>query len=346
MARQKGSANLSASLEVLAGAPLDARTKVPLKTDLTTAANWPYFYEGLKVYVTEEKKYYTLIGDDPTVLTNWQEDGTGSGSTGELGKDITAVIDVGGIETGTEFLEGTPYDDMWDALINPVLYPTLTAPSATLTATGDKLLEAGSEIEATITATFDRGSISPAYGTSGYRSGEATEYSLNSGTGQASGTWTETVTALNNEFVATVSYGAGEQPKDSKGNDYSDPLAAGSVTTDTITYEFVDALWANTAAIGTIAKLALVSKTEKQKDFSFPPQTVTNPEVFDIPASWTVSAVQVKNDLSGAWDDGSEQFTITNTAHDNAAGTSVAYKRYTFNMGYATGARQVRVKWN
>ena len=81
MSRQKGSANLAASLEVLAGAPLDARSKVPLKTDLTTASNFPYPYEGMQVYVVEEKKTYTLIGNDVTVLANWQEDGSGGGSS-------------------------------------------------------------------------------------------------------------------------------------------------------------------------------------------------------------------------------------------------------------------------
>jgi len=77
MARQKGTANLAASLEVLAGAPLDARTKVALKADLTASGTFPYPYEGMKVYVAEEHKYYTLIGSDPTVSANWQEDGSG-----------------------------------------------------------------------------------------------------------------------------------------------------------------------------------------------------------------------------------------------------------------------------
>jgi hypothetical protein len=108
----------------------------------------------------------------------------------------------------------------------------------------------------------------------------------------------------------------------------------------------VDAIWANTSNIASIAKLALVSKSAGQKDMNFPAQTVANPETFDIPASWTVTAVQVKNDLSGQWEDAASQFTISNVNHDNAAGTSVAYKRYTFNLGYDTGARSVRVKWS
>ena len=98
--------------------------------------------------------------------------------------------------------------------------------------------------------------------------------------------------------------------------------------------------------IATIAKQALVSKGAKQKDFAFPAQTVANPEVFDIPASWTVTAVQVKNDLSGVYEDAMSQFTVTNTTHNDAAGNAVDYKRYTFNLGYDTGARSVRVKWS
>ena len=90
MSRQSGSANLAASLEVLAGAPLDARSKVPLKSDLTTASNFPYPYEGMKVYVVEEKKTYTLIGNDLTSLANWQEEGTGSGGASAFA-DLTDV---------------------------------------------------------------------------------------------------------------------------------------------------------------------------------------------------------------------------------------------------------------
>jgi hypothetical protein len=171
-------------------------------------------------------------------------------------------------------------------------------------------------------------------------------YTLNNGTEQAGNTWSETVSANNKTFKCSARYAAGEQPKDSVGNDYSTPLPAGSVESGTVTYDFVDAMWANTANITTVAKLSLVAKSTKQRDMTFPAQTVANPEIFDIPASWTVTAVQVKNDLSGAWEDASSQFTVTDTTHNNAGGTSTAYKRYTFNMGIGTGSRQIRVKWN
>ena len=237
-------------------------------------------------------------------------------------------------------------EDIFKDMLNPVKYPSFTAPSASIAATGAKLLEVGGTLATTMTITFSRGAIAPAYGTSGFRSGEATGYSLNGGTAQSENTFSVTVTEAQKTYQGTVNYAAGEQPKDSTGADYSTPLPAGSVNSNTITYEFVNALWANTASIGTVAKLSLVNKSAKQRDMVFPAQTVANPEVFDVPASWTVTAVQVKNDLSGAYEDALSQFTVTDVNHDDAGGTSTAYKRYTFNMGMATGSRTVRLKWN
>ena len=268
-----------------------------------------------------------------------------SGGSAELAKDLIATKTVGGVNAGTTYLTGTSLEKVIRDILAPTLYPSFTNPSATLSATGSKLLETGDTLTTTMSVNFNRGAISPAYGTSGYRSGAATDYSLNGGAAQASNTFSVTVTPAQTTYRASVSYEAGEQPKDSAGNNYSSPLPAGSLNTNTITYEFVDALWANINSINIIAKLALVSKTTKQKDFSFPAQTVLNPEIFDVPATWTVTAIQVKNDLSGAYEDAADQFTVTDVIHEDAAGNNVNYKRYTFNLGYDTGARVVRLKW-
>lgn len=269
----------------------------------------------------------------------------GSGSA-VLAADLTVTKAVGGLTVGTTYQAGTSIEELLHDMLDPIVYPTLINPSVTLAGSGSKLLETGATLSATLTATFNRGSINPAYGTSGYRSGPATGYTLNGGTEQEENTWSETVSSANRTFQCVAAYSAGEQPKDSAGRNYSTPLAAGSVTSGTVTYDFVDAMWANTANITTIAKLSLIAKSTKQRDMNFPAQTVANPEVFDIPASWTVTAVQVKNDLSGAWEDASSQFTVTNVNHDNAGSVSTAYKRYTFNMGTDTGARSIRVKWS
>lgn len=269
----------------------------------------------------------------------------GGGGSADLTSDLTASVTVGGVASGTTFEEGTPLENVVRNILSPTLYPSFTAPSASMSASGAKLIEKGGSLAVVFTITFNRGTINPAYGTSGYRSGAAQSYTLD-GTTQAENTFSKTITESKTSYQGSVAYAQGEQPKDSNGNNYDSPLPAGSVNTNAVTYEFVNAIWANTSNIATVAKLSLVSKSAKQRDLTFPAQTVANPEIFDIPASWTVTAVQVKNDLSGQWEDASSQFTVTDTTHNDAGGTSTAYKRYTFNMGVGTGSRQIRVKWS
>ena len=267
-------------------------------------------------------------------------------NSGSLSAPLTASKSVGGITSGKTYPADTGFEEMWRDMLNPVENPSFVAPSAALSTTGGTLLESGSSVSKTFTVEFNRGKIQPSYGTSGYRSGEATGYALNGGTEQQSNTFTETVNASNKTFQASVSYAEGPQPKNSAGQNYSTPLPAGSVNSNTVTFEFVDAIWANTANITTIAKLSLVSKSSKSRELSYPSQTVANPEVFDVPASWTINSVMVYNELSGQWSDCSSEFTITNTTHNDAAGNSVAYKRYTDNRSYAAGPRKLKISFS
>lgn len=271
---------------------------------------------------------------------------SGGGGGGSLLDELIASVTVGGVASGKRYPAGTLLEQIFRDMLNPTAYPTLTNPSATLSATGAKLLETGSTLNTTFTLTLNRGSINPQYtAASPYRSGEATSYTLD-GTTQSSNTFSRTITSAKTSYQGSIAYAEGAQPKDSTGRDYNSPLPAGSVNSNTINYEFVDAMWSNVTSISTIAKMSLVSKSTKQRDMNFPAQTVANPEVFDIPAVWTVTAVQVKNDLSGVYEDAISQFTVTDVTHDDAAGNPVAYKRYTFSLGYDTGARSVRVKWS
>jgi len=328
---------------------LDNGTEKTTTLDVMNGTDGEDGKDGSQVEVTPIQKTGTKVGEitvDGHKYTLYAPAGGGGGDA-VLSDDLTTAISVGGIDSGVTYEAGTPLETLLRDLLEPTLFPTLTNPSASLTATGAKLLEKGATLATTFTIAFNRGTINPQYtAESSYRSGEATGYSLNGGTAQAGNTFSVTVTEAQKTYQGNVAYAQGVQPKDSKGKDYQSPLPAGSVNTNTINYEFVDALWANTGNIATVAKLALVSKSAKQKDFAFPAQTVANPEIFDVPASWNVTAVQVKNDLSGAYEDAISQFTVTDVTHDDASGTSVAYKRYTFNLGYDTGARSVRLKWN
>lgn len=305
-----------------------------------------YQYTGADTATLTHGYFYKCVESTTTPGTyEWTQSATQEQATGALETAVTVTKDVGGITAGTTYPIGTSYDELWSELLSPTLYPTLVAPSASLSATGDKLLEKGSSLSTTMTITFDRGSITPAYETSGYRSGAASSYSLNSGSAQAGNTFAVVVDESVTSYQASVNYGAGEQPKDSSGADYGEALPAGNISTNIINYEFVDALWANTATIASIAKLDLVSADAGVKVFQFPAATTIYPEVFDVPASWTITNVEVLNTLSNQWESCATEFTITDVTHPDASDTSVNYKRYTCNLGYDMGARQIRIRF-
>lgn len=109
MARKKGTLNLSSNLEPSMNAPLDAREVVNTINDLTDSASFPYFYEGMTVYVKAESKSYTLVGNDTTDFNNWEISGGGSeevhiGDTAPTdGEDIW-------IDTDEEDITEIPFD--------------------------------------------------------------------------------------------------------------------------------------------------------------------------------------------------------------------------------------------
>ena len=116
---------------------------------------------------------YTILYTDNTTSTFQVTNGGGGGSS-ELQDDLTTSLTVGGIKTGTTYAAGTSLEQLFRDLLNPVAYPTLTNPSASLSATGAKLLEAGSTLNTTFTLTLNRGSINPQYtADSSSRSGPA-----------------------------------------------------------------------------------------------------------------------------------------------------------------------------
>ena len=97
MARNKGSANLAASLEVLAGAPLDARLVVDTVADLTNSSTYPYHYIGMPVVVKATGDIYILVGNDPTDSENWKKPEGGGGNiptkTSDLINDSGFITD-------------------------------------------------------------------------------------------------------------------------------------------------------------------------------------------------------------------------------------------------------------
>lgn len=118
MSRAKGSANFSGTLEVKAGAPLDARLVVPTKADLTAVNTFPYKYVGMIVSVQSEGKAYMLKANDPTKEKNWDVLGGAGGNVDVMDEDdITDIKDAIIIEQRTEHetMSKSDVEDIKDA---------------------------------------------------------------------------------------------------------------------------------------------------------------------------------------------------------------------------------------
>ena len=264
-----------------------------------------------------------------------------------MDEDLIVECEQGDYKPNDQINEGTSLLTIIKKMLTKTYYPSFTNPSASIAATGSKLLECGSILNTTFTVTFNQGTINPAYGTNGKRAGAANGYSLNGGTSQITNTFNENISesgALT--WSAVVTYDQGPQPKDSHGENYNSPLPAGSVTTNQIKYEFVNALYANTSNISTVSKLSLVSKSSGSYTFNFPAQSETTPEIFEVPADWNITAVEMLNTLNNQWESVIWEFDTSNITHLDAGGNIVNYVKYTDNRGYAAGDRKVRIKFN
>ena len=322
--------------------------ELPTGEDISLMTIYLLPIEGVESGDNQYEEYIYVYNED-TSAYQWEKFGERTvEADAKLKNAMTATKAVGGVAVGKTWAQGTDLETVLRDVLSPVLTPVIVAPSSSLGKNPSAtLLEVGATLAVTFTVSLNRGSITPAYaGGPSQRSGSANGYSLNGGTKQVSNSFSETVSESNKSFYGTAYYDAGEQPLDSAGQPYNSPLPAGDCNTSVLNYEFVNAIWSNAANITTIAKEALVSKSAKNKIFNFPAQTVTNVETFDIPASWTVTGVLVKNDLSGQFEDCSSEFTVSDTTHNDAAGVSTAYKRYSDNRGYAAGSRQIKVTWS
>ncbi len=283
-----------------------------------------------------------------------------------------SAVACGGIAVGSTF-DNKSIKEMLDMMLYPELFPTLTAPSCSSFTDNysPTTVEVGTTAASiTFTTGFSRGSISPAYGTSGYRSGLPTAYVY---TGeQLAGTYestaltdSQTITDMTFSarqtytWTAKVSYSAGETPLSSYGETYTDgtALAAGTTSTKSLSINAYYAYYANTSDIDTMTKqtigntttstpagmsssmsyysVALVSETGDAGDD-------TGKHSIEIVASTPVTAVLLLNTLSNQYEylNGSAAsslacFTTSSITKQDAGGNDVTYTKYTHNQAQA-----------
>ena len=283
---------------------------------------------------------------------------TGPAGGGDLYTNLTPTPStLGGIPAGSTFTAQTTAQ-MLDALLYPEFYPTLTAPSSTFTLTQSGYHEIG-EVVATLnfTSTFSRGGITPAYGTSGYRSGLPNEYKY-TGTGLSNRASTslsdsETVSSYTvltgaQSWTSIVAYDAGEQPLSSKGNDYSTPLAAGDASTKTVSITGVYPWFATSVAIATLTKQALTSMSSSYVQVTMIAEDGVDKQKACFPDVWSaITGIMFYNTVSSAWEyvNGSKANSLltftTSATTETIQGNVINYTLFTNNTA-TIGSRQLR----
>ena len=261
----------------------------------------------------------------------------------------TAGITVGGITTGDTFTN-VPVTVMINNLINPELTPNLTNPNNVLTSTVSGLIEIGTSITPRLTATFNRGSISPQYSASEpYRAGLPTKYVFTSTAGlnkeveTAATTYDIDVSSFvvvlgTVTFSSNISYSAGPQPTTSKGNVFDNPLPAGTTGNKTVT---ITGVYPCYNGISTLTKMTLANHGGIIT-VDAPADMNVGGERFKIqyPTVWSAKTpvVQQENELSKAWDNQNmSDYSIT-TINKNG----VSYKQVEY-VGAGIGARKLRL---
>jgi len=270
--------------------------------------------------------------------------------------DTPSTVTVGGIVSGTQLTGKTAFE-LFEEMLVPTLNPTLTSPSNSFILTSPVSIysEVGYVGDFAFLAGFNRGSISPAYGTSGYRSGLPTDYNY-TGTGLPTSASASTLTNVQissgytvligvQSWTSSVTHLEGDQPKDSVGNDYDSPYPSGTTGSVTETVEGVYPLFGTTSVIGTLTKQTLISMLNSNNVlFSMVAETGGNKQTFEIPDAWlgaptnrSLTGIQTYNTFTSTWEyqggnaTASLTFWTTSSVTETIQGSVINYTRYVYN---------------
>ena len=275
------------------------------------------------------------------------------------------------------------FPDMMNAMLYPELDPTLVDPTVGLSSPTNPFIDTpimviGSTIALTLNGSFNKGSISPAYGTTGFRSGGPTDYiftgpgsffpqtvSTNALTAQynilnsPAGTGYEILQGTNT-FGLNVTHVAGPQPLTNKGNSFGSAYPGGTLTgvfgvAPVITGVYP--VFGTTVSIGTLTEISPLTTMDRNIDVILVAQTAGGsrqtlqvPRVNTSPTGWVDIVGLQYLDFNGNYvpvDTGFQAttlglyFTITNITKTIESQT-VDYTQYERTSNQAQGATTFR----
>jgi hypothetical protein len=238
------------------------------------------------------------------------------------------------------------------------LFPTLVSPDNAFALTQAGLREIGETVTLSFNATFSRGSITPAYTTSGFRSGLPTTYEY---TGFGLPVSVASSTLSNAQTVAgyvvlpsiqswtnIVTMLAGEQPVGSAGSNYSTPWPAGDTTTKTVSITGVYPWFGTSVMLGTFTKQPLALMNSAYVQITMVAEDGVGKQKADFPIGWSaITGVQFFNTNNNSWEwiNGSKGASLSvwdiSSENKTIQGQTISYTTYTHNDA-TTGSRQLR----
>ena len=254
----------------------------------------------------------------------------------KLDDNLATLEKLGGIAAGTKVsaLKGKTITSVLDDMLFPTVNPTFVNPSASIALksyTQVQKVGATAPTQAdNFTINFSRGQIKIGNTVQDNYVGAETSRSMScsiNGTLQQGALPTK-VAEGNTMYLVTINYAAGPQPKDSKGNNYGSPHAAGSVSATGAVVYGVFPFYGGIAK--SVNELPLTNATSFVAKLSA--ESATNGKhTFKLPKKYTITKIECLNTLSGKYETyGKENFTQTDEKIA-VNGTDYDYTVYTRN---------------
>jgi len=202
---------------------------------------------GIKTFTDIIKVDAAPVDDNDVITKSFLTTSlTSAGGDITLTQSLTSDLAVGGLSAGQVLPADTTLLEFAQNLLFKKYDPTFISPSLNLTTNLASNVESGT-IGVNFTASYNAGSIKGALvggvwdansSAQGNRAGAATKYTIDGVDNGTNNTYNDTLEVIEDgaqTFSATVDYAISSiQPKNSKNENYSTPLAAGSVS-DTVT---------------------------------------------------------------------------------------------------------------
>lgn len=294
--------------------------------------------EAMDEYSVQDFLYHSYIAIGGTLTqeqfeTAWKSfpNTSASGSyESSLDPSVATVEKLGGINAGTTVaqLTGKSYDEIFDTLIFPTVNPTFVAPTATISLKGysnTQEVGANAPTAANFNTGFNQGQILVAGKEQAKRAGALDPENSYILYGPSQELPAKVVKG-SMSYKYHAAHAQGPQPKDSKGNDYGTPLAAGSVDSSAVTVTgYIPAYsgLVSTASITEDVIKGLTKTTSAKKTIKVSGPISEQYICFAAPAGWAVSNIKDSNNF-----DVTSSYTTSTVSVTGLDGQAVDYTVY------------------